>query len=244
MPQYFPKMKKLTSLQRQFNLYGFQRLTRDGPDAGAYYHEAFLRHRPCLSVHRMNRRRIKGTGYKASSNPDAEPNLYALPFVRRKPGNCGIGQQEVVAPVQSNPYLPQSSKVTESSMSSYSSSSTSSSGDDSVSTSPMSSSWHPSSNNEVRSSSIPKIAGSVPSYNNDPSLAARRPSTTYAMPDLDQFLTMADAEQDSLLEDIFSTDVSPLQALPDRATRRSSAEDPSILKEFVDFWGRASGLLE
>ena len=79
MPLYFPKMKKLTSLQRQFNLYGFERLTRDGPDAGAYYHEAFLRYRPGLSAHRMSRRRVKGTGYKAASNPEAEPHLYDLP---------------------------------------------------------------------------------------------------------------------------------------------------------------------
>ena len=194
----------------------------------------------------MNRRRIKGTGYKASSNPEAEPDLYAMPFVERKPGNCGIGQQEVVAAVKSNPYLPQSSKVTESSISSYCSSHSSSSGYDYVPSSPMST-WHPSSSYEVRSPSITTIAGSVPSYSDPSSLAACRPSTAYAhqeMPDLDQFLTMADAEQDSLLEDIFSTDVSPLPALPDRATRRSSAEDPSILKEFVDVWGRASGLLE
>lgn len=82
MQNYFPKMRKLPSLQRQFNLYGFERLTRDGPDAGAYYHEAFLRYRPRLSLPRMTRKRVKGTGYKAASNPEAEPNLYAYPFMR------------------------------------------------------------------------------------------------------------------------------------------------------------------
>ena len=82
MQNYFPKMRKLPSLQRQFNLYGFERLTRDGPDAGAYYHEAFLRYRPGLSLARMTRKRVKGTGYKAASNPEAEPNLYAYPFMR------------------------------------------------------------------------------------------------------------------------------------------------------------------
>lgn len=81
MQKYFPKMRKLPSLQRQFNLYGFERLTRDGPDAGAYYHEAFLRYRPGLSLARMTRKRVKGTGYKAASNPEAEPNLYAFPFM-------------------------------------------------------------------------------------------------------------------------------------------------------------------
>ncbi|KAL3797689.1 hypothetical protein ACHAW5_002783 [Stephanodiscus triporus] len=78
---YFPKMKKVTSFQRQFNVYGFERLSRDGPDVGAYYHEAFLRHFPWLCLRRMTRRRVKGTGYKAAGNPDVEPDLYAFPSV-------------------------------------------------------------------------------------------------------------------------------------------------------------------
>lgn len=92
LPRYFPKVSKLTSIQRQLNLYGFERLTRDGPDEGAYYHEAFLRGRPSLSANRMIRKRVKGTGYKAASNPEGEPDLYSMPFVgdvlsRRKKEN-------------------------------------------------------------------------------------------------------------------------------------------------------------
>lgn len=81
MPKYFPTSKKYSSIQRQFNIYGFEKLTRDGPDKGSYYHEAFLRGRPELTSRRMVRRRIKGTGHKACSNPDAEPDFYAMPFV-------------------------------------------------------------------------------------------------------------------------------------------------------------------
>jgi hypothetical protein len=81
MPKYFPTSKKMTSIQRQFNLYGFEKLTRDGPDHGAYYHEAFLRGRPGLSARRMVRKRVKGTGHKACSNPDAEPDFFSMPFV-------------------------------------------------------------------------------------------------------------------------------------------------------------------
>jgi len=76
MTKYF-KQTKLTSFQRQLNLYGFNRLT-SGPDKGGYYHELFLRGKPQLST-RMVRMRIKGTRIKAASNPDSEPNFYAMP---------------------------------------------------------------------------------------------------------------------------------------------------------------------
>lgn len=69
MPTYF-RQTKLTSFQRQLNLYGFCRLT-SGRDRGGYYHELFLRGRPFLCK-RMMRTRIKGTGIKAASSPQTE----------------------------------------------------------------------------------------------------------------------------------------------------------------------------
>lgn len=75
MPEYF-KQSKLTSFQRQLNLYGFQRLTK-GPDSGGYYHELFLRGKPFLTK-RMTRTNVKGTGFKAASSPDQEPDLYQM----------------------------------------------------------------------------------------------------------------------------------------------------------------------
>lgn len=78
MPLYF-KQTKLTSFQRQLNLYGFCRLTT-GTDRGGYYHELFLRGRPSLCK-RMIRTRIKGTGSKGVNNPSSEPNFYEMPFV-------------------------------------------------------------------------------------------------------------------------------------------------------------------
>lgn len=74
--RYF-RQSKLTSFQRQLNLYGFQRLTR-GPDAGGYYHELFLRGRVFLA-HRMERTKVKGTRFKAASSPDSEPDFYRMP---------------------------------------------------------------------------------------------------------------------------------------------------------------------
>lgn len=90
MPKYFPTSKKFSSIQRQFNIYGFEKLTRVGPDKGSYYHEAFLRGRPELTSSRMVRRRIKGTGHKACSNPDEEPDFYTLPFVSERGSNKSI----------------------------------------------------------------------------------------------------------------------------------------------------------
>ena len=75
MPHHF-RQTKLTSFQRQLNLYGFCRLT-SGRDKGGYYHELFLRGRPLL-CQRMVRMRIKGTRIKAASSPETEPNFYAM----------------------------------------------------------------------------------------------------------------------------------------------------------------------
>lgn len=90
MPRFF-RQTKLTSFQRQLNLYGFSRLTR-GADAGGYYHELFLRGKPHLTT-RMVRTKIKGTGYKAASNPACEPDFYNMSPVG--PGyddtNCNDG---------------------------------------------------------------------------------------------------------------------------------------------------------
>lgn len=76
--RYF-RQSKLTSFQRQLNLYGFARLTR-GPDAGGYYHELFLRNREHLCK-KMIRTKVKGTRFKAASSPDSEPDFYSMPPV-------------------------------------------------------------------------------------------------------------------------------------------------------------------
>jgi HSF-type DNA-binding len=76
MQKYF-KQTKMTSFQRQLNLYGFQRLTR-GEDKGGYYHELFLRGKAFLA-HRVHRIRIKGTGCRKKSNPMTEPDFSRMP---------------------------------------------------------------------------------------------------------------------------------------------------------------------
>jgi hypothetical protein len=81
MPLYF-NQTKLTSFQRQLNLYGFCRLTTR-KDRGGYYHELFLKHRPFLCK-RMIRTRVKGMGKgsKGVNRPSSEPNFYRMPFVK------------------------------------------------------------------------------------------------------------------------------------------------------------------
>lgn len=76
MPTFF-RQSKLTSFQRQLNLYGFSRITA-GRDRGGYYHELFLRNKLFLCQN-MTRIRIKGTGIKGKANPSSEPDFYRMP---------------------------------------------------------------------------------------------------------------------------------------------------------------------
>jgi hypothetical protein len=68
---------KLTSFQRQLNLYGFSRITTGGPDRGSYYHPFFLRGRPglCRSI---DRQRVNGNGTRRANALASEPRFYEM----------------------------------------------------------------------------------------------------------------------------------------------------------------------
>jgi hypothetical protein len=71
MPLFF-KQSKYKSFQRQLHLWGFKRIL-EGPDEGAYYHEAFLKGRPNL-CHYMTRQKVKSETVK-NENQEV-PNVY------------------------------------------------------------------------------------------------------------------------------------------------------------------------
>jgi len=79
MPKYY-KQSRLSSFQRQLNLYGFTRIV-SGPDSGGYYHELFLKGRPALCTHMrrvgipkgVDRRKIKSAPLNKK-----EPDFYSM----------------------------------------------------------------------------------------------------------------------------------------------------------------------
>jgi len=89
LPRYF-RHTKLTSFQRQLNLYGFRRITK-GKDSGAYRHELFHRDYPD-KCHHMKRTKQKGVaspqlrarGGTNSANssplltPEQSPSVYSI----------------------------------------------------------------------------------------------------------------------------------------------------------------------
>ena len=82
LPRFF-RQSKITSFQRQLNLYGFQRFMH-GKDTGASYHQFFLRGKPFL-CRAMCRMKVKGVSKrstrKASERKGMEPDFYMCEFL-------------------------------------------------------------------------------------------------------------------------------------------------------------------
>lgn len=84
MPNYF-KQSRLSSFQRQLNLYGFTRIT-NGSDAGGYYHELFLRGRAALAIHMRRVGVTSATSNHRSIRPTGNtPDFYNMIPVQGAP---------------------------------------------------------------------------------------------------------------------------------------------------------------
>ncbi|CAB9509511.1 HSF-type DNA-binding [Seminavis robusta] len=65
---HFFRVIKFSSFRRQLHLFGFRKLSRQGPDKGAYFHEQFIKEKPELAV---QMRPVKGQG-KRGRKPRSE----------------------------------------------------------------------------------------------------------------------------------------------------------------------------
>jgi HSF-type DNA-binding len=73
LPVHFPQQKEFASFQRQLNIYGFLRLTREE----GYYHELLLRGRPSMAS--IIPRTIQGRySSRRKYDPDSEPDFYTM----------------------------------------------------------------------------------------------------------------------------------------------------------------------
>lgn len=89
MPKYF-RQSRLSSFQRQLNLYGFTRISQ-GPDAGGYYHELFLKGRPNLCVHMRRVGVPQGPAKDVAKAPSNEPDFYSMNPVAHREGGKSTG---------------------------------------------------------------------------------------------------------------------------------------------------------
>jgi len=80
LPAYFEQQNAFPSFQRQLNIWGFLRLTAQGPDRGAYYNDLFLRGRPEY-LPLIPRQAIASNSVRRTYDPGTEPNFYEMPYV-------------------------------------------------------------------------------------------------------------------------------------------------------------------
>ena len=100
LPKYF-RHCKLTSFQRQLNLYGFNHITK-GNNAGAYLHHMFLRGRPDLleAIKRTGRKGTNSAAAAAAAMAPPPPQntspmgvpVYVSPSSRQHSGDSGMSQ--------------------------------------------------------------------------------------------------------------------------------------------------------
>jgi hypothetical protein len=81
LPRFF-NHNQYSSFRRNLNIWGFKRLTQNGLDHGAYYHEHFLRGKPSL-CHGIKRSATKMAPevvrrFRVPGKPESEPRFYNM----------------------------------------------------------------------------------------------------------------------------------------------------------------------
>ena len=88
MPRYF-KQSRLSSFQRQLDLYGFTKIS-SGPDQGSFYHNLFLKGRSALTIH-MRRvgapKSSKRKLVKLEQTKNGAPDFYSMEPVSKSKEN-------------------------------------------------------------------------------------------------------------------------------------------------------------
>ena len=107
---------KLRSFQRQLNLWGFKRISKNGPDKDVYYHEHFIRGQPEY-MDKMVRIKIKGNATSSTPPPPRSPPLCSSPAMAY--GGDGDDQHDDVGVESKRGPSPSRSKIRMSKRQSY-----------------------------------------------------------------------------------------------------------------------------
>eukprot|EP00934_Nitzschia_sp_Nitz4_P004524 Nitzschia sp. Nitz4//scaffold117_size69655//13594//14419//NITZ4_006016-RA/size69655-processed-gene-0.100-mRNA-1//-1//CDS//3329533627//4514//frame0 len=97
LPDYF-KQSKYKSYQRQLNLWGFERVTANGPEKGAYFHKNFIKGKPALCRF-LRRQRARKSGSSSVSKKSDRRTPVKTAHSRSRKSSSGVKENTFNHPV-------------------------------------------------------------------------------------------------------------------------------------------------